>query len=135
MSIKSWKAEFYSTEAINVSEADAVEHSLVKWIGLRPENLQRHDITKKRGKNLYDGAGDCLAETSLTCSLCILCRDYVGCTKCQRCPITLVSGKSCDFFEDGQTSPWHHWILTGDPEPMIRVLEQCKKEGATVQPF
>lgn len=40
MSLDTWKAEFYSIPAEEVAAKDAIQHSLTKWIGLRPEKSQ-----------------------------------------------------------------------------------------------
>ncbi len=43
MGIATWKKEFYPPIS-KVTRANAIDHSLKKWIGLREENLKRHDL-------------------------------------------------------------------------------------------
>ena len=44
MSLESWKAEFYTIPASKCPEEYAIEHSLRKWTGLLPENLDKHEL-------------------------------------------------------------------------------------------
>ena len=44
MSLETWKAEFYPIPAEYVSTDDALRHNLSLWVGIRQENLDKHDV-------------------------------------------------------------------------------------------
>ena len=44
MSLASWKEEFYPTPAYACPCDQALEHSILKWTGLLPENLEKHKV-------------------------------------------------------------------------------------------
>ena len=41
MSIRTWKEEFYPKRAQETTKAEALDHSILKWVGLRPEPAPR----------------------------------------------------------------------------------------------
>jgi hypothetical protein len=134
MSLATWKEEFYPVDADRVSEADAVQHSLTKWIGLRAENLARHAVTMNQ-RYLADGSDDTLRIDGSTCALC---EHYESESSCSSCPLAQVrDGVRCDVeiegFDDSrdeQYSPWHQWDYNRDPEPMIHWLQKAKAKEA-----
>lgn len=44
MSLETWKEEFYKIPAEECIKEQALDHSITKWEGLRPENLQKHGL-------------------------------------------------------------------------------------------
>lgn len=116
MSLKSWKAEFYTIEAREVAEENAAAHSLQKWIGLRQENLDKHEvfISSSLMTSVSDNK-DNLGINGLSCSLCVLYHS----ADCDSCPLRNYLGGRCDGDE---RSPYGIFIDTLDPEPMISAL-------------
>lgn len=111
MTIESWKAEFYPTEAIDTRPDETIQHTLCKWTGTRPENLAKHGLVKS-GAHLKDENKDFTFEAS-SCALCV---HY----SCKTCPLTNHTDKNCNHI-DGAYS---EWLLKNDPEPMIKALEE-----------
>jgi hypothetical protein len=110
MSVETWKEEF-----IDVSDGPdeaLVVSSIRKWTGLRRSNLGRHDVylhgSLLRGVK-YEG----LRLNHHTCPLCI----HRGCFVC---PIVSAHGHTCDGSPE---RPWGLFLDTGDPEPMLKLLE------------
>lgn len=119
MSLKTWKEEFYPIDAGYVSEEDAVEHSLRKWIGLRKGNLDKHSVS-----NGYLGVSDGDDYVYIDSSTCALCQRYFddeAVNECASCPLFDLLGKRCD---NGDASPFVIWGECENPEPMIAALEQ-----------
>jgi len=126
MSILTWKEEFYPVPASKVSSEEAVQHSLRKWEGLRPENLRKHKVSITGGKVTDDEAVN-LTESvgidSTSCALCFLHRDdsdYYN--PCNACPLMRTHGRPCD---KARQSPWSMWVKVKDPEPMISFLREA----------
>lgn len=131
MSIETWKAEFYPVEAGEVPAEHAVEHSLQKWIGLRPENLAKHGLYYEThtviplSGRMKDGY---LSINSSTCALCELYsneRSFVDYEQCAKCPLARSrGGVPCDNARpDEEVSPYH----ARSPEPMIAALIAAKE--------
>jgi len=119
MSLKSWKAEFYTIDAKNVSEENAVAHSLQKWIGLRPENLNKHEVSFL-ANNVIGDDSNILDIDGESCALCVHhVHHVVAQNHCKECPLLVYLGKTCDGEPD---SPYGYWLDTADPEPMISAL-------------
>lgn len=115
MSLKSWKKEFYPIGASEVDEQDAVAHSLRKWIGLRQENLDKHDVSHS-----WDGISykkDSLPIGAPSCALCQ--HHYIPKRSCESCPLHEYLGRPCD----GDDSPYAAFVDDDGPEPMISALE------------
>lgn len=134
MSLATWMEEFYPITADATTKRNAIEHSLRKWIGLRPENLAKHRVAK--GKDFFwnnsvisDGEGGLYIESE-SCALCFHYYDRGEAPRCGRCPLAKArEGRPCDQYD----SPYHKWLYTDDPEPMINDLEkalEAKKERA-----
>lgn len=136
MSAKSWQQEFYPTPAHSCSAEDAVKHSLLKWTGLRDENLKRHGVRLTNGGRIMTVESDDLKTRidygiiidSRSCALCI---HYTGLyiSDCINCPVyrvrenTKCDSKTSDELDKNVESPWFIFKQRGDPEPMIKVLE------------
>lgn len=119
MSLESWKAEFYFTDAFEVPVEEALAHSLRKWIGLRPENLARHDL-KTFGSSVYDGDRKFWIDDSS----CALCFHYLrSIPSCSTCPLAKSLGRRCDHPTSDAESPYRVWVSTKNPEPMIEALQ------------
>jgi len=120
MSLESWKAEFYPKPANIVPESGAVSHSLKKWIGLRPENLEKHRVRK-----VLQSVADGFRRISIDGDSCALCMHYLltingsSSTPCEFCPLGKHLGRACDR---GISAPYGIWARTGNPEPMIAAL-------------
>ena len=141
MSLQSWKEEFYPMPASEVTPADALDHSLRKWEGLRLKNLQQHALQQDK-RYLWDPVGEeSLKIDATTCALCKLYIDelYVdGETReaaCERCPLAIVRGNvPCDQETEEETeaspgpdySPYMRFDEARDPEPMIMWLKRAK---------
>lgn len=129
LSLKTWKAEFYPVEAKDVPEAEALAHSHRKWLGLLKENLERHGL-KKIG---YDEISDGFESLEIDCDSCAMCVHYDDCRTCPKCPLSKARGRRCDDARTGTTSPYGAFTASGDPEPMIALIELAisKQEAAT----
>lgn len=117
MSIESWKQEFYPVPAEEAATGNvaALKHSIVKWHGLRPENLDKHNVTPV-GTH-YIGTTENDSEElagSGSCALCVLVSDT--CAVCVLTEVNSTCGES-----------WHLWVYKRDPEPMIAQLEHALK--------
>ena len=114
MSIHSWKRQFYpisaNTKAATASDITALDHSLIKWYGLRAEALSAHGLTRSHNK-IEDGEGDFFNVSGESCALC---RRYEE--DCSRCVL-----KGCGL-------EWSAYMVRHDPEPMIKLLETVKAE-------
>ena len=118
MSFASWKEEFYPVSADECSHDQALEHSILKWTGLLPENLEKHGMVRldncieslsRDGWLLIDGG---------SCALCWYHHSSKnGCwTFGDPCPIMSVTGKTCEadykkFVEEGQVTPMLSLLL------------------------
>jgi hypothetical protein len=140
MSLKTWKAEFYPKPAHETTKEEAVAHSLQKWIGLRPENLARHNVLVDGDKCVVpvdDEDDDWVNINGETCALCHHNHendedDEGGWDNdCGTCPLKVArGGVTCDneIRGDEPDSPWHHYSTTRDPEPMIFWLQKAAEE-------
>jgi hypothetical protein len=112
MSLRTWKKEFYHVSARRIkNDKDALKHALLKWKGLRSENLEKHGLEKwysciKEKKNQYNE----FFIDSANCSLCVL---HKGCTSC---PLLGYGSKGCG-------SSFCLWVAVNNPEPMIKLIE------------
>jgi hypothetical protein len=80
MSVESWKEEFYSEPANQVPAGRAARHSLKKWQGALPENLEKHDVAYVNARVFDLSRRDEVIFGSGTCALCEAVRDE--CDKC-----------------------------------------------------
>lgn len=121
--LKSWRAEFYPVEAKHVPEQKALAHSLQKWVGLLPENLERHGVMHEPGWRELRGNSveEDFTIGSSSCALCV----YHYEDSCKTCPIAIArDGVPCDSpdFKTDRVSPWARMIRDGNPRPMIQLL-------------
>lgn len=125
MSLKTWKKEFYPkapTKKMTVREA--LEHSIRKWEGLRPENLERHEVLRSKYYWLADEAN--MDTFDINADSCALCKKfYLMDYECTDCPLYQQLGKRCDA---NDRSPYVIWRTKGNPEPMIKALKKALEE-------
>jgi hypothetical protein len=134
MSIKTWRDEFYPVAARDVPKdpVEATKHSLQKWIGLRPDNLARHDVVL-RGHEVREPQFNAPHELNvyISASSCALCVHYYGDEvsdrHCSECPLHQVrGGYPCDKRSGREPlDPWSWYSPRQDPEPMISWLEEA----------
>ena len=131
MSLETWKAEFYPVDAKDVSESDALAHSLKKWEGLRKENLERHKCWMDGGVLVDSEQGfwhDEKYALIIASSSCALCNYYQENT-CNGCPLKDVRGAACDDVlnggSDAESEPPYGIFLSRNhnPEPMIQLIQ------------
>lgn len=133
MSLESWKEEFYSIPAYTeMTELEAVEHSIRKWTGLRTANLEKHELKADWDfacvEEPHNEWSDKLWISDGTCALCHQFKDDIS--DCRRCLLRRFLGNRCDLGgDDGEfdNRPYSLWRENGDPEPMIAALEATRQ--------
>lgn len=128
MTLKTWMEEFYQVGACTADKEYAIEHSLRKWEGLRPENLAKHDC-RVISFVVHDQADSRFNIASDSCALCVhYCLETDEGTDCESCPLSIArGGHACDVArEDEECSPWSAMIQGQYPEPMIVWLQKTK---------
>lgn len=128
MSLQTWKAVFYTeSNPRYVTWREALEHSINKWIGLRPENLERHRVHSTSKYLLSDGRYT-FPITSDTCMLCLKgCYHNGREDMCAGCPLYLsLDNTRCDYGDD---SPYGIFLDSNDPEPMISALKAARSKA------
>lgn len=130
MSLETWKAEFYPEEAHDASErgdSAAVKHSMRKWVGLSPANLEKHGmVTSEIDSHIFEQK-DHEKVFRTHAGTCALCELYVR-NKCKDCPLTKARGVSCDDErDDEEVSPWYEWAHMQNPFPMTYWLNLAKE--------
>ncbi len=130
MSLKTWIAEFYPVEAKDVPPEKAVEASLLMWRGASQANLERHGMRKMAGEYVLCEEDDECAWFGFRVGTCSLCVHYGA--PCEHesphCPLAAASfaaGGAHPCFSDN--GAYERWSDTGDPEPMIRLLQAALK--------
>lgn len=157
MSKESWLAEFYPITAKQAVQQGGgavplIEHSLRKWEGLRPENLERHGVRiDSLGDVVTDdasrpGIGD-IPVVRIDATTCSLCEEYFlrfrggGGDACSACPLAQVRhGVACtDRAKSENMPPWsaRPRVLfdgrkSGSPEPMIEWLRKALQAALRV---
>jgi len=127
MSLQTWKQEFYPVPASEVPEADAIAHSLRKWIGLRKANLERHGM-ETNGASVFDIR---YYHLPIDITSCALCAHYWD-AGCSQCPLDAIRGCKCygAAINDEPLSPFSAFRDHFDPEPMIALLEEAlRRQG------
>ena len=122
MSIKTWEQEYYPEEADAVEADEALNHSILKWTGLRAENLAEHDVESGGDSDLSDNEGGRFSVNSSTCALCHMYYNdssWAGDHRCMDCPIYQSAGCSC-------RREYRIYSERQDPEPMIKLLRSIK---------
>lgn len=137
MSLDTWKQAFYPVPADESDKSDAIQHSLTKWEGLRPDALAEHEL-EFFGGGIRDGLGNYLSVSASTCALCECHFDDIKCKDdpdiepedhtCGTCPLYLARGNvACDESRTDETiSPFYYWTHTTNPEPMIGWLKKAQ---------
>lgn len=146
MGLKEWKEEFYPCSAGRTSRNEAIDHSLRKWTGLLPSNLEKHGCHAVDGCVIPEHVKEVpWKETwsffSPNMNNCSLCHHYYDedtnyddsgeyLNQCRDCPIMKVTGKACDErYEYGdETSEWNRWTMENNAVPMVKLLERVKAE-------
>jgi hypothetical protein len=114
MSLESWKEEFLT------------KTDLEKWIGLRKENLEKHDCSQIINR-IYDKQGHRFNIEARTCQLCA---NHLTEGNCRECPLSV----SRDFFscddemDDENEPPFTEFTNNENPEPMIEALTAIKDQ-------
>lgn len=130
MSLQSWKDEFYPKEPTKrMTKVAALKHSILKWTGLLPKNLEKHGLEKcgRWIQEKEDGTTDLMINEE-SCALCVrfLKEDPEGIdSECIRCPLfkSLVT-HPCN----GEGSQFAAWVRKEDPKPMLRALKATLKK-------
>jgi len=137
MTVKTWIDEFYPKPVEDTTPDDAVQHSLTKWQGLKPENLKKHNVRVSTFADVVgindDDQMDGLSINGTTCSLChhFLSHKDEHLDRCEPCPLSIVRGKTpCDNERDDEDiAPWYAFRDNTNglntPEPMIHWLEKA----------
>lgn len=124
MSLKSWKKEFYRKPANEVSRENALQHSLRKWIGLKPSNRKKHGVKLSQSDlvEIWDKTNIVFCIDS---SSCALCQHFINIDdNCPGCPLVTSGGVCCACSE----SPYNLFLDKGAVAPMIRALEKTRRE-------
>lgn len=133
MSLQTWKEEFYPVPveslAPDLPDLALVQHSLKKWEGLTPENLQKHGVKASSGyieNAAEDKLGGLISEIlpidAYTCSLCDKYIPVYEKERCDLCPLYKALGNnSCD----DKGMPFKAWAWESDPKPMIAGLRRA----------
>lgn len=126
MSLESWQEEFYPVKANkDMTVLQALKHTLLKYIGARKKNLDKHGMTKNKGEFWSSSIHDIKSlEPSFVfgTETCSLCSKYFF-KDCIKCPIK-ENGSGCIL---KKTSPYYVFCRTGNPEPMIRLVRKLIK--------
>lgn len=124
MSLATWKQEFYRYTAYDLKDESweaVLDHSLLKWIGLREENLNKHGVFMDecylRNKDLSKVSIIIIDGSS--CALCEKSKDpYDDRTDCSNCPLTKVVPNNC-------SKEFNVFMDKYNPEPMIELLAKA----------
>jgi len=118
MSLETWEAEFYPTQAYSPeAQSKPIYHSLRKWIGLKKKNREKHGMRLDligRDIEITDEHGYHFWVDDDSCSLCRVSLE------CEKCPLGKAFGR-CNRSVEGNAG-WREYCETGEPEEMIRQL-------------
>jgi len=136
MSIETWKKEFYpKSPTKGMSKIKAIEHSLLKWEGLKKSNLKKHGLIQKNTQ-ISDSEGGCFITSAESCALCMKYYDEYENIYCAKCPIVSVTnGIRCDYNgtnKDFYESPFGQFVYKGETKYMIALLKKTLKEAKGV---
>lgn len=129
MSLATWKKEFYGPMVKAAGSLDtALEHSLKKWTGLLPKNLEKHKVEVVEWGDLFY-KGQYFGIDYDTCAVCQFYKwsnpdDWEDCPRCILAQVR--QGRSCctPTAQFG-VSPYDAWIDKTNPKPMIKLLEKA----------
>jgi hypothetical protein len=126
MSFENWKKEFYpkaASEFIIKTDEECLRHSIQKWKGALPENVEKHEVTYKEHAVFDVLNGQELHYNGMSCALCKkysdLAPDEDDCDcysyeSDEYCPVVRVKGYTCnDTYMD----------TLNDPTDMINLLK------------
>ena len=130
MSIESWKQEYYTDPSLCTNDRERAEHTKLKYIGARKENLKRHGLVQIN-QGLYSDKLE-FGFSGLSCSFC---KTYANKSGCNSCPL-YKEDQWCEINADGEDLhelvAYDHF-MKGDPEPMITlmdtILSKCDEVG------
>jgi hypothetical protein len=129
MSLKTWKAEYYTKSAAKVGSntLKAIQHSLKKWKGLSKEELKKYDLVRKgyaiENKLVPDGEiAPYLCINAASCALCHIFMDSSG--GCDKCPLNFFLGHRCDQGHAFTDNPFKAWVMKGDNTIMVKALKR-----------
>lgn len=142
MSMQTWLDEFYPVGYDHVYSTweEALEICFLKWEGLKPGNLKKHELTTY-GKDFRSLDGEIVhtTDSGFGAGMCGLCEMSDSIVKekdresCEVCPLAASrDGTSCDdvideeFEEFKDNSPWYMMYNYKTPEPMIEALKKTK---------
>ena len=147
MSLATWSLKYYPTTARQCAETQdktlpelrlmAAKHSLKKWEGVTPENMEAHGLSRTYALELVDKQGECLTMYDDTCALCQLSKDQLKkspnwrtLSMCIFCPLFEARGAKCYDPIDGEDdSPWHQAMRHHrNVKPMIALLKKTVKQ-------
>lgn len=122
MSKETWLEEYYPVPAsaaeAQTNDRAAIEHSLHKWRGLRPDVLEAHNLYPRTSRLIAD-ACDGRDVIEVDGSSCALCEMHIQ-NECKGCPLYDEKTNSrCD----SEGREYRNWLYHKDPEPMIAALE------------
>lgn len=133
MSLATWKDEFYPITAHTCARRDktkALDHSIQKWDGVKPENLERHGVILRVGDLICKKTSARMIFSARNCALCVVhLRVRKGVSSCNQCPLALSrGGVPCDDVANtGEIwAPYHYFNCQGTPIPMQRALAAAK---------
>ena len=131
MSLQSWKSEFYSVPASEVTGDDIalLEHSIKKWRGLQKSNLAKHNLTLFK-RCLSDAEENSLEIDGKSCALCTRhYREYLGyLPDCSGCPIgRYKQEKGIPIYEYPCGDEFYAFVNSGHVTPMLDLLVAVKE--------
>lgn len=99
-------------------------YSLQIWVGFKPENLAKHELSHASGSYYLRGEDGSLKIGTYSC---VPCHEYFGGRRCPPCPLAIVrSGTPCDKqLASESQSPLGEWLRHNNPNPMIAWLEKA----------
>lgn len=125
MSLRTWENEFYrKPPKCKMTRLEAIEHSLMKWIGLSAENLAKHGVVfrKSFGMLVVADNSDYLKINDWSCALCVKYLNYASWKPdCKLCPLYAHLG---DTRCDTQGEPYSIAAEERNPTPMIEALAE-----------
>lgn len=134
MSFQSWIDEFYPVDALTLAhtegktDEDLINHSILKWQGALPENLEKHKVCYYIHE-IFDPIED--KDLTFDSDSCALCVKYDGffCNTFplpeDQCPIIRMTGNPCDSRGHNDNGVYDDSRFT--PKPMIELLEKTLK--------
>lgn len=121
MSFEDWKKEFYPIHAEELKDKswlECTQHSLQKWKGVLPENLEKYNLVFKESFLVSKTNQFLMAFNSTTCSLCIKAEaEKYTISKCKNCAMLHELEYSCDYKQ-------LYFKATSNPQLLVDTLQQ-----------